>query len=106
MDRTVAFYLVGVERTQDEYGVWRETTSERKCFGQKDSVTQNEFFSGGRIGLNPEFRISMFAYDYHNEPMLICDGKRYAIYRTYFNRNDTIELYCQREGGTNATQSN
>jgi len=28
-------------------------------------------------------------------------GNRYGIYRTYIGRNDTIELYAERKGGTN-----
>ena len=51
--------------------------------------------------MNPEFRMTMFFGDYGGEQMLIYNGKSYSVYRTYQGRNDTIELYVERKGGTN-----
>lgn len=126
MDRSQVIKLISETRVQDENGVWRKTgqsfwkdergyivTDEqheditfqqnyRQVFCQVDSVTQTEFFEGGRNGLNPEYRFTMFAYDYQDERTVEYNGRLYAIYRTYQPRTDIIELYAERKGGTNA----
>lgn len=101
MDRSDVCNLIAVTKAQDDYGVWRTTETSREVFCQVDSVTRAEFFDGGRNGLNPQFRITMFVADYEDEPIVEYNGKRYSIYRTYLNRTDTIELYVERKGGTN-----
>lgn len=100
MDRSDVITLIAVTQTQDNYGVWRSTEKKNDVFCQINSVTRNEFFQAGRAGLNPEFQVTMFAYDYDGEKIIEYNGKRYSVYRTYFARNDTVELYVQRKGGT------
>jgi hypothetical protein len=65
------------------------------------SITQSEFYEGGRNGLNPEYRFTVFFADYEDETIIEYKGKRYAVYRTYLTRNDKLELYVERKGGTN-----
>lgn len=101
MDRSEVITLLSTTKEQNDYGVWVETPTSRDVFCQVDSVTRAEFFDGGRNGLNPEFRMTMFFGDYEGEQMLIYNGKSYSVYRTYQGRNDTIELYVERKGGTN-----
>ena len=45
--------------------------------------------------------MTMFAYDYEGEKIVEYQGKRYAVYRTYLGRDDTLELYVQEEGRSN-----
>lgn len=99
MDRSSIAYLVSKEWVQDEYGVQHETTTEREIYVQVDSVTYSEFFEGGRNGLNPELRFTAFRFDYMDEDEIRYNGNYYRIYRTYFGRNDTIELYVERRKG-------
>ena len=99
MDRSVAFFLLTETMTQDAIGQWVKTVERRQVFGQVSSVTANEFFAGGQNGFKPDIRITMFGPDYHGEDNLELDGKTYSIYRTYFGRSDTIELYCERRTG-------
>ena len=101
MDRSEVITLLSTTKQQDDYGVWRETETGHDVFCQVDSVTRAEFFEGGRSGLNPEFRMTMFFGDYNDEKTLIYKGKSYAVYRTYIGKNDTIELYVERKGGSN-----
>lgn len=101
MDRSSVITLLSTAKTQDEFGVWQETETSRDVFCQVDSVTRAEFFDGGRNGLNPEFRFTLFCGDYNGEQTVIYNGKAYAVYRTYHARTDEIELYVQRKGGTN-----
>ena len=104
MDRSNVITLLSATKTQDQFGVWRETLTERDVFCQVDSVTASEFFNGGRNGLNPEYRMTMFFGDYAGETMLRYNGITYAVYRTYQRRDDVIELYVERKGGTNGRQ--
>jgi hypothetical protein len=66
-----------------------------------NSITRAEFYDAGRNGLNPEFSLTMFAGDYNGERVVEYDGKTYCVYRTYYARTDTVELYVERKGGTN-----
>lgn len=104
MDRSNVITLLAATRTQDENGIWREKLTGRDVFARVQSVTRQEFFDGGRSGLNPEFEVTMFLYDYEGETLLQFEGKTYSIYRTYHGKNDTIELYVQRAGGSNGKQ--
>lgn len=106
MDRSTVISIVKNELLQDEFGVWREYPERRDVFAQVDSVTRAEFFEGGRNGLNPEYRFSMFFGDYEGEDTLIYNGQPYAIYRVFNGRTDTVELYAERKGGTNGTDNN
>lgn len=101
MDRSDVLTLLSVTKTQNQYGVWEKTITERQVFCQVDSVTRAEFFEAGRNGLNPEFRFIVFAADYNGEESCVYKGRPYGIYRTYLARNDEIELYVERKGGTN-----
>ena len=101
MDRSELITLLAATKTQNAYGVWVETLTNRDVFCQVDSVSRAEFFDGGRNGLNPEFRMTMFAGDYQGEHLLIYKNNTYSVYRTYQGRNDTIELYVERKGGSN-----
>ena len=101
MDRSQVITLISQEKIQDENGVWRTIENARSVFCSVNSVTSNEFFEGGRNVLNPEYQSTMFRYDYNGETIIKYEGQRYGVYRTYFGRDDTIELYVERKGGTN-----
>ena len=101
MDRSNIIWLIKETQTQDEYGVWRTTYTRRRIFCDVKSVTRDEFFEGGRNGLNPEYQFTVFGPDYENERIVEYNGQNYAVYRTYLARTDMLEIYVQREGGTN-----
>lgn len=127
MDRSEVIKLISEYRVQDKNGVWRNTgqsvwkeeqgaviTDEndnsitfsqnwRKVFAQVESVSQTEFFEGGRNGLNPAYKFTIFAYDYQDERTLEYKGLTYGVYRTFRVRNDKIELFAERKGGTNGS---
>lgn len=101
MDRSDIVTLVAYTRTQDEFGVWRSAPTERQVFCSADSVTRDEYFEGGRNGLNPEYRITMFFGDYNGEDTVVYNGSVYGVYRTYHAKTDELELYVERKGGVN-----
>lgn len=102
MDNTIR--LLSPVDGKDEYGVTRTTYRAKDILCRVDSVTRAEFFDGGRNGLNPSFRITMFHGDYEGESLLEFEGRTYSIYRTYRTDNDYIELYVERKGGTNGKE--
>ena len=83
---------------EDEYGVKRSKEIDREVFAYISSVSANEFFEGGRNGLNPEIRVTIFDGDYHDEETLIWNGVAYRVYRTY-RGTDQIDLYAERRKG-------
>lgn len=105
MDRSDIVSLYADTITRDEYGINRKTTTVRQVFCKIDSVTRQEFFDAGREGLNPEYRITMFYGDYNGETVVGYKGRTYSVYRTYLAKTDIIELYVERQGGTNGTES-
>lgn len=106
MDRSNVIELVSRQKEQDQNGVWRFTEIKKTVFCQVDSVTRAEFFEGGRNGLNPEYKFTLFFGDYNGEDTVIYNGLAYGVYRTYHGRNDTVELYAERKGGTNGKVDN
>lgn len=99
MDRSSVIYLVSETFAPNTYKVMIPTKNERKVYCQVDSVTLTEWSEGGRLGLNPEFRMRLFAPEYHGESLLKYNGVMYQIYRTYRGRNDVIDLYVQKRQG-------
>lgn len=106
MDRSTVIELVAETSTKDKYGVEQIARTTRTVFAQVDSVTRAEFFEGGRNGLNPEYRFTMFFADYNDEETVIYNGKAYGVYRVFHGRTDTVELYAERKGGTNGITEN
>ena len=104
MDRSDVITLLTVTHEQDDNGIWQETLSGRDVFCQVASVSMNEFFEAGRNGLNPEFQFTMFGGNYQGERLVRFHGQTYSVYRTYWDRNDTIELYVERTGGDNGKE--
>ena len=100
MDRSTPIYLITKYNQEDEFGVLKPMLSRRMVYANVSSVTSREWMEGGRIGLNPEFRMTMFAYDYAGESELVYNGSVFSIYRTYQGTDGTIELYVQRRQGT------
>ena len=99
--------LIGITYTLDDYGVYQPTETSRKVYVGVDSVTGAEWFEGGRNGLNPQYRFTMFQYDYQGEKVIEFNGVKYAIYRTYIRNNDLIELYAElKKGNESQTENN
>lgn len=92
-------YLVAETYAANTYGVLVPTLEERKIYARVTSVTSAEWFEGGRNGLNPEFRMLVFAPEYNGEEILKYNGVYYTIYRTYQTANGIMELYVEKRKG-------
>ena len=99
MDRSNICYLISQTFTRDNAGVMKPAEISTQVFCNIQSVTASEWFEGGRNGLNPEYRLTMFEGDYSGQEIVQLDGVRYAVYRTYKTKDNNIELYVQKEGG-------
>ena len=99
MDRSTPIYLITECFQEDQYGVLQPMRSKRMVYANVTSVSQGEFFEGGRAGLKPEYRMTMFAFDYAGENTLEYMGRTFDIYRTYMAGTDIVELYVQRKQG-------
>lgn len=99
MDRSRVLTLISVSYTEDDIDQQVPVETRKDVFCNITSVSASEFFDAGRAGLKPEFRATMFVYDYGGEDTVELDGVRYGVYRTYLGRNETIELYLERKVG-------
>lgn len=95
----VKIKLISSMFQNDEYGVGRKTEEVREVFADVKTVTQTEWFNGGRNGLNPAYKMVLYAFEYNDEQTIEYSGKRYNVYRTFQPNPDKIELYCQKEAG-------
>lgn len=99
MDRSRVAYLITEEFDQDSIGAYIKHFEEKKVYGNITSVSASEWFEGGRNGLNPSLRLTMFKYDYDGQSIIRIDDQLYTIYRTYEQSNDMIELYLEKRKG-------
>lgn len=82
-------------------GFNRKERTSREIFAEVLSTGAAEFFRAGKMGLKPEYKISVYAPEYEGEQLIEYDGKVYEIYRTYQNSADKIELYVKKRLGKN-----
>lgn len=99
MNRSSVANLVVESYSQNDYGVMERTTTRHKVFVNVTSVTGQEWFEGGRNGLNPQYRFTLFSHDYHGEQIIEYEGVHYTVYRTYLRSVDEIELYVEKRKG-------
>lgn len=105
MDRSDIVNLYTDVINYDDYGVARKTRTSKQVYCKVDSVTRAEFFDAGKAGLKPEYRITMFFGDYDGETVVGYKGRLYSVYRTYLAKTDIIELYVERQGGTDGKEN-
>lgn len=100
MRQGTPIYLISEDYEQNDIGVMVPVITRTKIFARITSVSGQEWFEGGRNGLNPEFRAEIYPFEYHGEEILEKDGRMYSIYRTFQSSEKTLELYCQKRKGT------
>lgn len=90
--------LVGYEIYKDDLLQEKKREVKTTVFCDKKSVSQNEFFTAGQIGLKPQYVFIIRLADYKFQDTLIYNNAKYAIYRSY-EKGEFIELYTQRKIG-------
>ena len=99
MDRSEVCYLISQTHTRNSSGIMTAAETSSQVYCNVQSVSASEWFDGGRNGLNPEYRLTIFEGDYSGETIVKLNNVRYAVYRTYKTKVNNIELYVQKEGG-------
>lgn len=94
--------LVTITTEKDNINqVVEKTRTSKSVFAEISSVSQTEFFSGGRIGLQPSLKAVIYDFEYNHEPLVRYDGRLYSVYRTFaVNGSDKLELYLEEKEGT------
>ena len=90
--------LVTQTITTDKYGNEVATETEKTVFCEVDSISQTEFYAAANTELNPEYKFTIFFGDYEGEEVVVFNGARYSVYRTY-RTGDNLELYAERKVG-------
>lgn len=87
--------------TDDLNQIVEKTRTTATVYAEISSVSQTEFFSGGRIGLTPSLKATVYDFEYNDEPIVRFNSKLYSVYRVYYvNGTDKAELYLEEKGGT------
>ena len=90
--------LVTQTITTDKYGNEVAKETEKTVFCEVDSISQTEFYAAANTELNPEYKFTIFFGDYEGEEVVVFNGARYSVYRTY-RTGDNLELYAERKIG-------
>lgn len=101
MDRSDTIDLIAVTYTQDDIGQRVPSETKRTVFCNVHSLQRNEWYDAARTALQAVWVVTMFLWDYNEEPLAEYRGVRYAIYRTFEvqGRSDLLELYLERKAG-------
>lgn len=105
MDRSNIAYLISQTYETDSLMQRIPVETRRMIYCDVGSITRTEWDAAGRQGLQPSYRLTMFAPDYKGEKIVEYNGQRYGIYRTYVAKNERLELYLEEKGGVYAKNS-
>lgn len=94
--------LVQVTTEKDDLNqIVEKTRTTATVFAEIGSVSQTEFFNGGRLGFQPSLKATIYDFEYNDEPIVRYNGNLYSVYRVYYvNGTDKAELYLEERGGT------
>lgn len=106
MDRSNTLKLVAETYTENAIGVYEPKETETEVFCSIESITQREWAEASRQGFNPETKATINRYEYNNEQIVVIEGKRYSVYRTFVAKGEKIELYLERKVGTETADEN
>ena len=77
--------------------VVEKTRTTNTVFAEVSSVSQTEFFSGGRIGLQPSLKVVIYDFEYNDEPIVKWNGKLYSEPKKRWTQQTTEGgKYCAR----------
>ena len=72
-------------------------TIQSNIFVNKKDVRGSEFYQAAAQGIQLETMFEVRSLDYQGEEILLYEGKRYSVERTY-DRGEITELVCQSRG--------
>jgi hypothetical protein len=75
----------------------RNTDNGREVVAWIGNVKRSEFYSAAAVGMKPAAVFRVNEADYSGEKLLIHEGKRYRLIKTYQLPTRQIELTCEGE---------
>ena len=86
--------LIKETETVNEYGSKVKAETSRDVFCELKSIGQSEFYQAQTNGMKPEIKFVIADYlDYQNEEIIVYDGMKYKILRTYRTGNELEITY-------------
>lgn len=76
-------------------GYETETYSDIVIWAGRRSVTRSEFYQASQLGYRADVIFTIYAFEYHGEEQVVCNGVIYDVVRTYQKTPDILELTCQ-----------
>ena len=92
MDATIT--LIGESFTKNDIGIAVASETRTDVFCSVRSVSRNDFYRAGEIGLALSYVFVTNPVNYSGEQLLEYNGERYGIIRTYQPSLDRLELYA------------
>ena len=80
-------------------GQYTRTEATRDIPCEVRSITRQEWTMAGQQGISPSCVAVVFDGNYKEEQAAVLEGERYAIYRTFRQSDETVELYLKKETG-------
>ena len=103
MDRSDIITLVKKEsHSQNPDASWNERTGSTGVYAAVLSVTRSEWFEAGAEGIVPEYVFVIDRNEYEGEKIVLYNGQKYGVFRTYAGKGEELELHCERKGGLRA----
>lgn len=65
-------------------------------YAEISSIGMKEFYAAQGTDKKIDIKFKLYATEYNNEQMLLYNGLKYRIVRTYITGLDKIELICAR----------
>lgn len=100
MDRSNICQLVYIDTEKDEIGQDCEIEKITEVFCNVSSVSGKEWHDAGQNNIQAQYKITVFAPEYNGEKIVILDGIKYSVYRTYLDtKREVMELYLEEKVG-------
>lgn len=92
--------LVAQSYTTDQLKQKISTETVTSVWAHIRSVSRDEWFQGGQVGLDPSLVIITPKVNYDGQKIVRLGGKQYTVYRTYAaDKSDDVELYLAERAG-------
>lgn len=100
MDSLVEVKLISEDISIGTFGEEVITEVSKTVWGERSAISSTEWTNAGTRGINPEFRVTIYGFEYDEQVVVEIGSAKYGVYRTYSKPNsDKIELYLQLKGG-------
>lgn len=92
-----------ITETPGAHGIYdQRTETTRELYVHVRSVSRREVYEAMSVGHTPEIAIILeHDFEYQNERIVVLNGTRYQVLRTYVNEWDQMEITLERSVNQN-----